>query len=71
MFKPQHLKEWPDLEAVSKAKVYEALQKATAACKKPYAKGRVSFELLARLDPKKVESQCSHAKALLDRLRTI
>lgn len=36
---------------------------------KRYSKGRVSFELLARIDPGLVEQACPHARALLDRLR--
>jgi hypothetical protein len=41
----------------------------TAGCAKRYSKGKVSYELLARLDPGTVEASCSHAQALLDRLR--
>jgi len=66
-----HLKKWPKLEAVSKATVLQALAKATAGCGKPYSKGRVSYELLKRLSPAEVESKCPHAKALLERLRTL
>jgi hypothetical protein len=49
--------------------VLGALERATAACRKGYAKGKVSFELLARIDPARVEAACPHARALLDRLR--
>ena len=66
----KHFREWPSLENVSKQTVYGALEKATAGCKrKVYAKGRVSFEMLAELDPLKVEMACPHAKALFERLR--
>jgi hypothetical protein len=68
-FRENALKEWPRLEAVSKATVYEALDKATAACAKQYRKGKISFELLAMLEPSLVEQACPHARALLDRLR--
>ena len=61
---------WPDLEAVPKATVLDALKRATARCPKRYAKGKVSFELLAQVDPILVESACPHATMLLDRLRT-
>ena len=47
------------------------LERATANCAKHYAKGKVSFELLALVDPVLVEAACPHAKALLDRLRTL
>ena len=65
------LKQWPQLEDVSKATVLNALERATANCAKHYAKGKVSFELLALVDPVLVEAACPHAKALLDRLRTL
>lgn len=64
-----HLRQWPALEAVPKPTVFDVLEKATAACQKPYAKGKVSYELLGRLNPDKVEAACPHAKALLERLR--
>lgn len=62
---------WPDLESVPKATVLNSLQQATAGCARPYAKGKVSFELLARLDPRAVEASCPHASKLLDRLRNL
>ena len=65
------LKQWPELEAVSKKTVFDALDKATAQCQKRYAKGKISFELLARVDPTRVEAACPHAKALLDRLESL
>lgn len=68
-FRESALSTWPQLEAVPKAGVLEALQRATAECGRPYAKGTVSFELLAQADPALVEAACPHAKALFDRLR--
>ena len=65
------LPEWRDLEDVPKDDVLEALRRATAGCARPYGKGKVSFELLERIDPVQVEDKCPHAKALLDRLRRI
>jgi Domain of unknown function (DUF4276) len=64
-----HLRQWPDLEAVLKLTVFDALEKATAGCERHYAKGKVSYELLGKLSPVRVEAACPHAKALLDRLR--
>lgn len=66
-----HLPQWPVLEAVPKRSVFDALAKATAGCRKHYAKGKVSFELLGLLSPPLVEAACPHAKALLERLRGI
>ncbi len=68
-FRENALGQWPQLETVPKAGVIEALQRATAECQRPYAKGKVSFELLAQADPALVEAACPHSKALLDRLR--
>ena len=67
-FKENALRQWPQLEAVPKATVFDALERATD---KGYVKGKVSFELLAQIDPALVEAACPHAKALLDRLRTL
>jgi Domain of unknown function (DUF4276) len=62
---------WPNLESVPKATVLDALEKATANCKTKYTKGRVSFEILAAIDPAEVEKRCPHAAGLLNRLRTL
>ena len=70
-FKEEALKQWRPLEAVPKATVLNALKRATANCAKPYAKGKVSFELLARVAPALVEDACPHAEALLNRLRML
>ncbi len=64
-----YFRSWPVLEAVSKDDILNALKGATASCAKPYAKGKVSFELLGQLNPTEVEKASPHAKALLDRLR--
>ncbi len=69
-FRKNALRQWPQLEEVPAETVLSALKQATANCKKPYAKGKVSFELLARVDPALVEAACPQAEALLNRLRT-
>ena len=69
-FKPNALKKWPGLEAVPKPTVLDALKRATAAGPK-YAKGKVSFGLLAHIDPALVATACPHAEALLNRLRQL
>ena len=38
---------------------------------KKYSKGKISFELLAHVDPVLVEAACPHAKALLEKLRAV
>ena len=70
-FRENAIRAWRDLEDVPKATVFEALERATGSCRQSYAKGRVSFELLARIDPAHVEAACPHARALLDRLRAL
>ena len=70
-FRQNALKKWPDLEVVSKQTVLYALKCATAACTKHYAKGKVSFGLLAHIDPALVATACPHAEALLNRLRQL
>ena len=63
------IRQWRQLEEAFKETVLYALEKATARCSKPYAKGKVAFELLAQIDPDLVEDACPHARSLLDRLR--
>ena len=65
------LGQWAELEEVSKETVLDTLRKATEKCPTRYAKGRVSFELLAQVDPARVEAACPHAAALLKRLRKL
>ena len=67
----KHLPKWPALEKVTKKAIFDALDKATARCGKPYAKGKVSFELLKAVDTKAVEEACPAAKRFLDRLRKL
>jgi hypothetical protein len=59
----------PDVEALGKVEVYDVLKNATRECSKPYTKGKLSFELLGKLNPRSVEARCPHARDLLDRLR--
>ena len=70
-FRKRALSEWPQLEAVPKATVLTALDRATAQCPKRYGKGRVSFELLTEIDPGRVAQACPHAKDLIDRLKSL
>ena len=70
-FRGNALGKWPNLEDVPKPRVFEALGRATASCRKSYSKGRVSFELLAQVDPARVEAACPHAKAFLNELRNV
>ncbi|MHB9025235.1 MAG: DUF4276 family protein [Armatimonadota bacterium] len=66
-----HLPAWQNLEAVSKVNILTALERATANCNVPYQKGTLSFEILAKLDPNKVEVACPHARSFLQRLRAL
>ncbi len=68
-FNENPLREWPDLEAVPKDTVLNALDRATSDCQKPYSKGKVSFELLEQINPDAVAAACPHARELLVFLR--
>ena len=70
-FAENALGQWAELEQLPKETVLDALRKATERCRNRYAKGRVSFVLLAQVDPARVEAACPHAKALLKRLREL
>ena len=70
-FRERAIRQWPDLEAVPKETVLNALAQATAACRKVYGKGRTSFELLAHINPARVATACPHANALLQRLSAL
>ena len=59
------------VENVPKDTVLGALRAATAGCSRPYEKGQVSFDLVAKLDSSRVEDQCPHARELLRRLRSL
>jgi hypothetical protein len=65
-FKADKIPAWQELETQTKPNIYEVLEKATAACDKAYAKGKVSFEILGKLNPQKVIEKCPNAKRLLD-----
>jgi hypothetical protein len=61
---------WPNLEEVPKRAIYESLEKATADCgPRKYAKGRLSFALLATVSPAKVEAASLHARKFFECLR--
>ena len=66
-----HFSQWPDLEAVPKDTVLNAMEMSTANCQRPYSKGKVSFELLGQIDPDIVATACPHAGQLLDYLRRL
>ena len=57
-------------EQIPQNTLESSLKDASAACGRQYAKGTVSFEILGRVDAGKVEERCSHAKALLDYVRS-
>ena len=70
-FRERAIRQWPDLEAVPKETVLNALAQATAACRKAYGKGKTSFELLAHINPDRVATACPHANDLLQRLAAL
>lgn len=73
-FDAEKIQKWPKLWEVNKGALYDALKAATKGrdAKKggPYDKGRDSFKVLARVDPKKLEA-CPHARSLFAELRSV
>lgn len=65
-FNDRGLSALPNLEAISKERIFAALNQATRRCDLRYSKGIVSFRLLERVDPTIVRSRCRHASALLN-----
>ena len=70
-FRANALRQWAQMEEVPKEEVLNVLDRATAECERPYAKGRVSFDLLSHTRPACVEAACPHAKQLMNRLRAL
>jgi hypothetical protein len=69
-FKPAKIPAWPNLEAVAKQTIFDALKNASADCgEKQYAKGKVSFEILSRISPEKLEKHCPSAARFLTILK--
>lgn len=66
-FRPNALREWPQLEQVPKQTVFDVLAQASG---RRYTK-RKAFDLLERTRPECVENACPHAKALLNHLRSL
>ena len=60
-----------DPEQIPQNTLESSLKGASSGCRRQYAKGTVSFEILGRVDASKVEQRCSHAKALFDYLRSL
>ncbi len=66
-FKVNKIPAWTNLELQPKQSIFDALDKASAECDtKRYAKGKISFELLGRINPQKVADKCPNARRLLD-----
>jgi hypothetical protein len=68
-FRPESLKQRPDIDNIPKADLFAGLKQATRACptKGEYSKGGHSFAILALIDPAKVRaSSPSYAGRLLD-----
>lgn len=62
-----------DIEAVDKDSVLSSLRAATRQCRRnhSYAKGEISFTVLAAIDPAKVTAASPWAKRLVDSLREL
>jgi hypothetical protein len=69
-FNRKALTQWPDLEAVPKTTILETLRAATRTGK-AYAKGKISFELLARVKAARIEAACPAATVFFDAMRAL
>ena len=68
-FNARNLPRRSDTEKIAKVDLHSALKKATRNCgKRRYDKGRHSFDVLERLDPRKVAAASPYAKRLLQTL---
>jgi hypothetical protein len=67
-FNPNSIPKWPDLEKVPKSTIYATLKKASS---DKYAKSKICWDLLGEVDPLVVETKCTQARLLLDRLRAL
>lgn len=70
-FKDATLPKRDNIESISKADVIDALGKATknTTAKGKYSKGKHSFEILAKLDPRKVAEKSPFACRVLENIR--
>ncbi|MCX6594703.1 MAG: DUF4276 family protein [Acidobacteria bacterium] len=63
-----------ELEEIPKASIESALAEASASCDSPYIAGqhgRRAFEILATVDPQKLQAACPSAKRFFDYLRNL
>jgi len=65
-FRSAALSQRQDIETIPKADLFAGLQRATKDCQKgEYSKGEHSFQILAQIDPAKVEAASLFAEELL------
>ena len=70
-FRENRLPQQADPERIPKDDLAPALERASADCRRQYAKGPVSFSILGIVNAAVVVERCSHAKALIDHLRSL
>ena len=70
-FDEREFQDLPALETIPKDDALQKLRQSTGRCRPRYRKGRVSYDLLAEIDPQRVAAACPHAKQLLDYLRSL
>lgn len=69
-FYPNALSNNPNIENISKQDVLKCLENATKGTKRgKYNKGSHSFEILAQIDPEKVQQASPYAKRLIATLK--
>ena len=68
-FNEREFQDLPALETIPKDDALQKLRQSTGRCRPRYRKGRVSYDLLAEINPARVAAACPHAQELLDYLR--
>ena len=70
-FRENRLPQQTNPERVPKDDLAPALARASADCRRQYAKGPVSFAILGIVNATVVAERCRHARALIDHLRSL
>ena len=70
-FRENRLPQQTNPENIPQSRLESSLREASVVCSKQYAKGAISFEILARVNANTVAEKCEHAKSLLEYLRSL
>lgn len=68
-WKAAKFRKWPDIESLKKDQLFDALRDASRDCRRPYAKGELSFKLLGEMDATVIMAASPHARAFIETLQ--